>query len=54
MKIIQPIRASAISPEKKERFQREVTLLARLNHENIIKVIPFAKMYIIHCSLLAI
>uniref|UniRef100_A0A9I9CSP0 Protein kinase domain-containing protein n=1 Tax=Cucumis melo TaxID=3656 RepID=A0A9I9CSP0_CUCME len=39
VKIIQPIRASAISPEKKERFQREVTLLARLNHENIIKFI---------------
>lgn len=45
VKIIQPIRTSSISPEKKERFQREVMLLSRVNHENVIQVILFAKTH---------
>ncbi|XP_022950480.1 serine/threonine-protein kinase STY17-like [Cucurbita moschata] len=39
VKIIQASRTSAISPEKKERFQREVMLLSRVNHENVIQFI---------------
>ncbi|KAM7252354.1 hypothetical protein ACFE04_024237 [Oxalis oulophora] len=39
VKIIQPYEASAVSFEQKEKFQREVTLLSRMNHDNIIKFI---------------
>ncbi|XP_022132441.1 serine/threonine-protein kinase STY17-like [Momordica charantia] len=39
VKVIQPSRTSAISFERKERFQREVILLSRVNHENVIQFI---------------
>lgn len=39
VKIIQPSRTSAISTKNKERFLREVALLAIVNHENVIQVI---------------
>jgi serine/threonine protein kinase len=39
VKVIQPSRTSDVSPECKEKFQREVTLLSRVKHENIVKVI---------------
>lgn len=44
VKIIQPSRTSAISLEKKERFQREVMLLSRMNHENVIQVILWVQL----------
>ncbi|KAG7026803.1 Serine/threonine-protein kinase HT1 [Cucurbita argyrosperma subsp. argyrosperma] len=42
VKIIQPSRTSAISTKNKERFLREVALLAIVNHENVIQFIGAA------------
>ncbi|XP_059457911.1 serine/threonine-protein kinase STY13-like [Corylus avellana] len=39
VKVIQPSRTSDVSPESKEKFQREVTLLSRVKHENVVKFI---------------
>ncbi|XP_015890194.3 serine/threonine/tyrosine-protein kinase HT1 [Ziziphus jujuba] len=39
VKIIQPMRSSAVSVERKKRFQREVTLQSKMQHENIVKLI---------------
>ncbi|XP_050384130.1 serine/threonine-protein kinase STY46-like [Argentina anserina] len=39
VKIIQPDRAGLISPERKDKFQREVTLLSKAKHDNIVKFI---------------
>ncbi|EXB80590.1 Serine/threonine-protein kinase HT1 [Morus notabilis] len=39
VKIIQPAKMSEINPERKEKFQREVTLLAKMKHQNIVKFI---------------
>ncbi|XP_062028863.1 serine/threonine-protein kinase STY46 [Rosa rugosa] len=39
VKIIQPDETGVISPERKEKFQREVTLLSKARHENIVKFI---------------
>ncbi|KAM7265687.1 hypothetical protein ACFE04_003370 [Oxalis oulophora] len=39
IKTIQPSKASAVSFQHKEKFQREVVLLSRMNHENIVKFI---------------
>ncbi|KAJ4714464.1 Protein kinase [Melia azedarach] len=36
VKLIQPSNALAVSREHKERFQREVTLLSRMKHDNIL------------------
>lgn len=38
MKVIQPCNALAVSREHKEKFQREVALLSKMKHENILKV----------------
>lgn len=38
VKIIQPDETGLISPERKEKFQREVTLLSKAKHDNIVKV----------------
>lgn len=47
IKVIQPNRTSDVSLEHKEEFQREVTLLSRVQHENIVKVPTlFASIYI--------
>ncbi|KAK6237510.1 hypothetical protein QUC31_002979 [Theobroma cacao] len=39
VKIIQPSNTSAVTRDHKERFQREVLLLSRMNHENVVKFI---------------
>ncbi|KDP31798.1 hypothetical protein JCGZ_12259 [Jatropha curcas] len=39
VKIIQPMRTSAVILEHKEKFQREVLLQAKMNHENVVKLI---------------
>ncbi|KAK9009108.1 hypothetical protein V6N11_080578 [Hibiscus sabdariffa] len=39
VKIIQPSNPSAVIREHKERFQREVLLLSRMDHENVVKFI---------------
>uniref|UniRef100_F6GWY8 Protein kinase domain-containing protein n=1 Tax=Vitis vinifera TaxID=29760 RepID=F6GWY8_VITVI len=39
IKMIQPNKTSAVSPDRKEKFQREVTILSRVKHENIVKFI---------------
>ncbi|KAI9164716.1 hypothetical protein LWI28_000746 [Acer negundo] len=39
VKIIQPAKTSAVTREHKEKFQREVNLLARMKHDNILKFI---------------
>ncbi|KAK9284327.1 hypothetical protein L1049_023498 [Liquidambar formosana] len=39
IKEIQPNKTSAVSPERKEKFQREVTMLSKVKHGNIIKFI---------------
>ncbi|MCE3049352.1 hypothetical protein HAX54_044681 [Datura stramonium] len=39
IKVIQPERASNVSPERKEKFEREITLLSRVKHDNIVKFI---------------
>ncbi|KAH7520066.1 hypothetical protein FEM48_Zijuj08G0104400 [Ziziphus jujuba var. spinosa] len=39
VKIIQPMRSSAVSVERKKRFQREVTLQSKMQHENIVKTL---------------
>lgn len=41
IKMIQPNKTSAVSPDRKENFQREVTILSRVKHENIVKVFFF-------------
>ncbi|XP_059293245.1 serine/threonine-protein kinase STY13 [Lycium ferocissimum] len=39
IKIIQPDMSANVSPERKEKFQREVTLLSKVKHDNIVKFI---------------
>ncbi|XP_009590482.1 serine/threonine-protein kinase STY13-like [Nicotiana tomentosiformis] len=39
IKIIQPDRSANVSPERKEKFQREVLLLSKVKHDNIVKFI---------------
>ncbi|XP_022740903.1 serine/threonine-protein kinase HT1-like [Durio zibethinus] len=39
VKIIQPSNPSAVTREHKEKFQREVLLLSRMDHENVVKLI---------------
>lgn len=39
MRIFQPERASAVSIEQKRKFQREVLLLSKIQHENIVQVL---------------
>ncbi|KAK2986853.1 hypothetical protein RJ640_011078 [Escallonia rubra] len=39
IKVIQPDKSSAMGPECKEKFEREVTLLSRVTHDNIVKFI---------------
>ncbi|KAF3677648.1 putative G-box-binding factor 1-like [Capsicum annuum] len=39
IKIIQPDMSANVSPERKQKFQREVTLLAKVKHDNIVKFI---------------
>ncbi|KAL3346114.1 hypothetical protein AABB24_024854 [Solanum stoloniferum] len=39
IKIIQPDMSANVSPERKVKFQREVTLLSKVKHENIVKFI---------------
>ncbi|KAE8695342.1 putative Homeobox protein [Hibiscus syriacus] len=39
VKVIQPSNPSAVIREHKEKFQREVLLLSRMDHENVIKFI---------------
>ncbi|KAK4346811.1 hypothetical protein RND71_033150 [Anisodus tanguticus] len=39
IKIIQPDMSANVSPERKEKFQRELTLLSKVKHENIVKFI---------------
>ncbi|XP_050205942.1 serine/threonine/tyrosine-protein kinase HT1 [Mercurialis annua] len=39
VKIIQPMKTSAVILDHKEKFQREVMLQSRLNHENVLKLI---------------
>lgn len=38
IKIIQPDMSANVSPERKVKFQREVTLLSKVKHDNIVKV----------------
>ena len=38
VKIFQPERASSVTIEQKKKFQREVMLLSRIQHENIVQV----------------
>ncbi|XP_019173035.1 PREDICTED: serine/threonine-protein kinase HT1-like [Ipomoea nil] len=39
IKVILPEKSANVSPERKGRFEREVMLLARMQHENIVKFI---------------
>ncbi|KAI8032530.1 Serine/threonine-protein kinase STY13 [Camellia lanceoleosa] len=39
VKVIQPDKTSAVSPERKEKFEREVAMLSRVKHDNIVKFI---------------
>jgi len=39
VKIFQPKRTSALSIEQRKKFQREVLLLSKFRHENIVRVI---------------
>ncbi|CAL5324771.1 unnamed protein product [Camellia sinensis] len=39
VKVIQPDKTSAVSPERKEKFVREVAMLSRVKHDNIVKFI---------------
>ncbi|GLU19944.1 hypothetical protein SLE2022_361640 [Rubroshorea leprosula] len=39
VKVIQPSRTSIVSWERKEKFQREVLLLSRTKHDNVVKFI---------------
>ncbi|KAH7566444.1 hypothetical protein JRO89_XS08G0163100 [Xanthoceras sorbifolium] len=39
VKIVQPSKTSAVSREHKAKFQREVNLLARMKHENILRLV---------------
>ena len=38
VRIFQPERASSVTIEQKKKFQREVMLLSRIKHENIVQV----------------
>lgn len=38
VKVILPDEASEVSAERKEKFQREVTMLSKMKHPNIVKV----------------
>ncbi|KAL7101775.1 hypothetical protein ACP275_08G075900 [Erythranthe tilingii] len=39
VKMIQPDMSTSVSPELEEKFCREVSMLSRVNHENIVKLI---------------
>lgn len=39
IKMIQPEKTSAVSPDRRENFEREVTILSKFKHENIVKVL---------------
>ncbi|XP_031107966.1 serine/threonine-protein kinase STY13-like [Ipomoea triloba] len=39
IKVIQPEKAVNVSPQRKGKFEREVMLLARMQHENVVKLI---------------
>ncbi|KAK3035247.1 hypothetical protein RJ639_033881 [Escallonia herrerae] len=39
IKVIQSDKSSAVGPEGKEKFEREITLLSRVTHDNIVKFI---------------
>ncbi|KAL8473233.1 hypothetical protein ACS0TY_030168 [Phlomoides rotata] len=39
VKVIQPDMCTAVSPELQEKFSREVSMLSRVNHENIVQLI---------------
>ncbi|CAK9152445.1 unnamed protein product [Ilex paraguariensis] len=39
IKVIQPDNSSAVSPERQEKFEREVTMLSGVKHDNIVKFI---------------
>ncbi|XP_057481455.1 serine/threonine-protein kinase STY13-like [Actinidia eriantha] len=39
IKVIQPDKTSAVSPERKQKFEREVAMLSRVKHDNIVKFI---------------
>lgn len=41
VKVIQPDMPAAVSPELQEKFCREVSMLSRANHENIVKACEF-------------
>lgn len=38
VKVILPYRTCEASPECKEKFQREVMLLSKIRHENVVEV----------------
>ena len=38
VKVIQPDISSNVSPERMEKFEREVVMLSRVKHDNIVKV----------------
>ncbi|GAA0173047.1 hypothetical protein Leryth_022325 [Lithospermum erythrorhizon] len=42
VKVVQPENSANVSPERKERYLREVVMLARVQHENIVKFIGAA------------
>ncbi|XP_009760417.1 serine/threonine-protein kinase STY13-like [Nicotiana tabacum] len=39
IKVIQPEKCSNVSPERKVKFEREITMLSRVKHDNIMKFI---------------
>ncbi|KAA8547321.1 hypothetical protein F0562_003815 [Nyssa sinensis] len=39
IKVIQPEKTSAVSPERREKFEREAAMLSRVKHDNIVKFI---------------
>ncbi|XP_019256054.1 PREDICTED: serine/threonine-protein kinase HT1-like [Nicotiana attenuata] len=39
IKVIQPEKSSNVSPERKVKFEREITMLSRVKHDNIVKFI---------------
>lgn len=46
VKVIQPDMSSTVSSELEEKFTREVSMLSRVNHENIVKVCRYDYMKI--------
>lgn len=47
VKILQPARTSEVSADRKEKFQREVTLLSKVKHANIVNVLYFVTLKIV-------